>query len=215
MAAGVALLVNENVSAATVLSNLGQPSSGTAFIGTNNPPTGANLMRGETFTTGTNAQGYQLNSVTLEMSAANGNGLGDFVLELRSTDSFQRPLTAIGSFLVTANPVTAGQYTYQFADPNLVMAPSTRYALVARSPTSTGTTASQYAWPNTFGSGQAAPGWSFGGPWSGQEGSTSWAPLRNGPQKYALDVTAIPEPESLWLVGGAAILLATRRGGTL
>jgi hypothetical protein len=204
-----------NCCAATVISNLGQASSGFGFgVGTNDPPTLSNLMRAQTFRTGLQSQGYRLNSVTLSVGGSTGSGLGSFQVQLFAAGPFL-PTTSLGNFSVTSDPVGPGQYTYAFTNPSVVLSPQTYYAIVARSPSSAGPTVSQYGWRTSSTStldASSDPNWLLFDQLVKTEGSANWNSIRSGPYQFAIDATAIPEPSAILLaaVGCTCLLLRWR-----
>ncbi len=204
--------------AAVVLSNMGQLSSGFGFgVGTNNPTSLPNLMRAVTFRTGLNPNGYWLNSVDLGMGGSTGSGLGSFQLQLFATAPFL-PTTSVGDFSLiaaTSDPIDDHPYTFAFTNQSLILTPQTYYAIVARSPSSTGPSVSQYGWRNTSGiDATSDPNWLIFDQLVNTEGSSAWSSIRSGPYQFAIDATAVPEPTQLCLFGcamAAAVLFSRRR----
>jgi hypothetical protein len=191
-------------SAEVVLSNLQSPpgiGSGNG-IGQLSPPATTNTIRGQEFFTDATEPGYRLNSVTLHMADALGTP-GDFVLELYTAPNSGVASGPLGEFTVASNPVTAGHHTFEFAD-NVILAPSTRYMLVASAPNAAGPGISQYGWRlgSFLGSGNM---WGVNAQWVSGNGGASWAPVRSNPLQIAIDATAIPEPTSATFATLAAI----------
>ena len=209
----VLLLCSSTASrAANLISNLGQPSSGFGLgVGTNNPATGPNLMRAETFKTGTNPLGYRLSSVTLAMGGSTGSDLGNLLVQLYDTSAF-KPTSSIGDFIVPSNPFSEGQYTYAFSNTGLILAPATYYSVVVRSPDSAGPTVSQFGWRTATTAAldpASEPSWALFDNLVKTEGVSSWSSVRTGPYQFAIDATAVPEPTSFVLLAIGAWMLLT------
>jgi hypothetical protein len=202
----LALTFSGTLRAETVISNL-MPSSGSGIgIGALNPPSTTNTMQGEGFRTGSDPLGYRLNSVTLHLGGATGNP-GDFVLELYEGYLFGTN-GPIGEFVVTSNPTVAGLYYFDFADDDLILAPATRYMIVASAPDATGRTVSQYGWRQAnFPTVTSGPGWLIIGPTFSNNGGANWTSVRSEPFQFAIDATAIPEPTSILLAGLACAVM--------
>jgi hypothetical protein len=183
-------------SAEVVLSNL-QPPPGVGSgigIGLLSPPDTTNTIRGQEFHTGSTAPGYRLNSVTLHLAGATGTP-GDFVLDLYTGPVSGTAVGPIGEFTVSSNPIAAGHHTFDFAS-DLILAPGTRYMIVASAPDAAGPNVSRYGWYTGNFQGTPAVAWGINGQWVSSNGGGSWAPVRSGPFQFAIDAAAIPEPAS-------------------
>ncbi len=199
--ASLALLLLGHIAtsrAELVLSNL-QPPPGidpSAGIGLLNP-SATNIILGQEFITSAGGPAYRLNSVTLHLAGAAGNP-GDFVLELYTGPLSGIASGPIGQFAVTSNPLTPGHFTFDAVD-ELILAPSTRYMIVASAPDAVGSTVSQYGWYVGNFQGIPGSGWGIIGRWFSSAGDATWTPVRAAPLQFAVDATTIPEPASAWL----------------
>src|SRR5580698_174701 len=91
----------------TYLSNLAQPSIGSAAVA-------SDAWVAEDFVTGNNPGGYALNSVQLSMAAAVGEP-DDFTVMIYSlgpSPTAPLPGSSIGTLNGSSAPLTAGTYTY-------------------------------------------------------------------------------------------------------
>lgn len=196
------LLLAEPLRAEIVFSNLETPPNFGAGVGQLSPPN--NVMIGQGFRTGSTAPGYRLNAVTLNFDDATGNP-GDFKLELYEGLVSGTANGTIGEFLVTTNPLTAGQYTFPFAG-NLILAPGKSYMIVASAPNAAGPDMSQYHWyRGTFQPIPPAESWTDVGQVFSFNGGVTWTPVRAAALQFAIDAASIPEPSGVLL---AAIVIA-------
>ena len=121
-------------------SNLGQASTGTAPVG-NDSWLAADIQ------TGTNAGGYQLNSIRLALADAVGNPSG-FTAMLYTQFGVKGPMpgSSLGTLSGSLHPVTGGIYTYSPTS-NLSLSPHTIYwvVLTAGTPVANGA----YEWSFT------------------------------------------------------------------
>jgi hypothetical protein len=173
----------------TYLSNLGQPSAGTAFLGSDS-------WIAQNFGTGTNPGGYILDSVELLMAPAAGNPSG-FSLALYSprSDDGRFPGESLGN-LTGPDPAAGGTFSYSGA--GFVLAAHTPYFLVlsATTPIADGA----YSWSLAdSSSSDANDGWrvlTF--QWSTVDG-VNWDRHPGDYFQFAVNATAVPEP-SAWLL---------------
>jgi len=187
------------------LSNLSQPSVGSAAVGSDS-------WLAEMISTGNNPGGYELDSVQLAMAPALGTPSGFTVmLYSRSTRPSLGPTP--GSSLGTlsgssTDPVTAGIYTYTAS--GLTLSSSSIYFIVltAGTPVASGA----YAWSVQ----NPAPITSSGG-WNATvsvytsvDGLAWSGPYSDDPQ-FALTATAVPEPDTLYLLGLPGLLFVAWR----
>jgi hypothetical protein len=110
----------------TYLSNLGSATDGGFGVGSNSPA-------GALFETGNNAGGYVLNSIQLELMNATGSNPSGFTATLYNVannlgSQYVRLGSSLGALNGSANPSTAGIYTYT-DDANLTLSPNTFYFL--------------------------------------------------------------------------------------
>jgi hypothetical protein len=176
----------------TYMSNLGQPSIGSEAVGSDSW-----LAAG--FTTGNNARGYVLNSVQLAMTDASGNPSG-FTAMIYSNGGAPEgvsPGSSLGTLVASADPATAGIYTYTPAA-NFTLSPITFYFIVLTAGTAVAN--GSYAWSVT-----GTPS-NYNNRWGDEffyqsSNGTSWGYNPNTyPQfaiiypQFALNATPIPEP---------------------
>jgi len=197
--------------AEVVLTNIAPSAVFGSGIGLLSPPATTNTMRGQDFLTGSLASGYRLNSATLHMGGAAGNP-GDFVLEL-----YKGPLAGIadgpiGQFVVASNPTIAGEHTFDIAN-DIILAPGTRYMIVASAPDAAGPSVSQYGWrPGNFQPIPPSDAWRVGGQYVSTNSGANWTSVRSSPLQFAIDAMAIPEPVSVALAAiGLALLTIVSR----
>jgi hypothetical protein len=151
------------------------------------------------FRCGNNPGGYILDSVQLEMTTASGDPAG-FTVQLYGPGT---PVANPGSSLATlsgsSDPASAGLYTY--TSPDVMLEPGDSYFIVltAASPSGTGS----FGWGLEDPSSNVSAGglWTEGGATLVSSDGSSWTQLagRNDPQ-FALYATAVPEPQTFWLV---------------
>lgn len=204
----VALLAPQIVQAqeTTYLSNLGQPSTGSEAVGSDS-------WLGEVFITGANTSGYTLNSVQLAMTGASGNPSGFTVmiykLFMGTPFLFGTNLGTLGG---SANPSTAGIYTYNPAV-NLTLSPNTGYAIVLNAGTAVADGAYEWSESTTY------PISSGGWPdlstyntffYSSNDGS-SWTTISGAYPQFAINATVVPEPGVLSLFGLGGLGFLWRR----
>ena len=198
--------------AALMVSNLANSTNGSTAV--NDFDSGLRIGRdlGASFTTGTEATSLQ--SVTLSMAAGTHLG-GSFSVKLFSTLGSTVPDADLGvTFTGSANPATAGLYTYTSSAYQL--APLTTYWVVAA--VAHASPDKQYKWNFTNTLSETSPsGWTMGDDiadqttYDGQVGT--WATAYTGVAvKFSVDATAVPEPVSAvaWF-GGLGLAAVWRR----
>jgi hypothetical protein len=152
--------------------------------------------------TGTNAGGYVLNSVQLQMFQESGNAGGFAVMLYSSANNFfsSFPGGNLGSLAGSDNPSTQGIYTYTASGPTL--AASTYYFIVLTAATGSATGAYQLGAGGPYNS---IDGWNTAiDNYSSNDGA-SW--FHGGGGEFAITATAIPEPSAETLSGFGGILL--------
>lgn len=193
--------VSINAQGITYISALNRPSGGALAIASD-----AWLAQG--FYTGTNSQGYRLESVGLLLGTAVGNP-GAFAASLYSSGGTGLPATPIVGLSGTGTPTIAGVYSY--AASGAVLPPSTEFFVIvtAGHPVTSGSYKWQYLAPGVYS--DSIGGWAQGHYASSVDGLV-W--VRSGtvaPFQFEVQATAVPEPSSLALLGLGALLLAARR----
>jgi hypothetical protein len=178
------------------LTSLGQPSIGSAAVASDS-------WQAEVFGTGKNPGGYVLDSIQLAMTPASG-APDDFTVMLYTATGIigAAPGNSIGTLSGSSDPSTGGLYTYT-AD-SLDLAPSTDYFIVVTA--GTAASAGAYAWSleNTS-SATSSGGWGGGILFSSSDGS-SWNYTSGTVPQFDLTATAIPEPDTLILMGLPGVL---------
>ncbi len=171
------------------VSNLGT-SAGSRAVGSNS------WLAGD-FGTGLNADGYELNSVQLAMTDASGNP-NNFTVMLFDCNNLYaiQPGSSLGTLNGSADPATAGIYTYTPAS-NITLSPDTFYFIVLTAGTAVANGA--YEW-NESTSHSSNGGWGdfYGIPQS-SDGLNWGGTISSIYPQFAIDATAIPEPGVLGL----------------
>ena len=187
------------------VSSLGLPSTGSA-------PVGNDSWLAEDIRTGTNADGYLLNSVQLALTNASGNPSGFSAMIYNVNPlivSGAAPGINLGTLNGSLDPVAAGIYTYSPAS-SLTLSPSPEYFIVLTA--GTGVSDGAYQWSNTS---TRAP--TLSGGWNGNHillSSSDGAKWGPGPgyAQFAIAAIAVPEPSTLaLLVLGGFFLVRHRR----
>jgi hypothetical protein len=192
----------------TYLSNLAQPSNGSAAVGSNS-------WIAATFFTGGNSGGYLVNSVQLAMNDSSGTASGFTVMIYAEGPSLGGiiPGSRVGTLAGSENPSTAGIYTYNGGS-SITLAPSTPYFIVITSATTVAT--SSYEW-SLSGTDSYNPtgGWGvISGVSSGVYSSingTSWTSLSATYPQFAINATAAPEPGVVGLFALGGLVIGWRR----
>jgi hypothetical protein len=177
------------------LSNLGQPSTGSAAVGSDS-------WFAAPFRTGTNSGGYSLNSIQLLMNGASGspNGFSAFLYT-------GGPGISLGS-LSGLDPSAGGIFTYTASD--IILSPSSTYFIVvtAATPVAQGS----YHWSLTSGSGySSSDAWRLYSFYSESTDGSSWVIHRLIALQFAVYATAVPEPTTVVLAGLALVGLSRWR----
>jgi hypothetical protein len=159
------------------------------------------------FQTGTNPDGYFLNSAILLFDDSIGNPDG-FTLKLFTAATSGQPGALVGSLTGSSDPDHFGNYNYLGS--GIILQPNMSYSLVAEG-NGTGSGNNQYLWyrANTYAA-ESNDGWGIGSVWYSLNGG-SWT-LWDGYPPAAFEITAVPVPEpsvvSLLLAG---IAITVRR----
>jgi len=185
----------------TYVSSLSPPSAGSAAVGSDSWVAG--LIQ-----TGNNPGGYALDSVQFALTPASGAPSG-FEVELYSGTEYGPavlPESSLSTLIGSSDPETGGFYTY--AASGLTLSPSTDYYLVVTAGTAVASGA--YGWSFANSAPIATGGWIGAGFFATSTDGSSWRFISGSPQ-YALNATAVPEPDTLELFGFPALLFFARR----
>ena len=194
-AAGLLLPEQMPAQGTIYLSNLAQPSGGSVAVASDS-------WLAQRFLTGTNLDGYALNSIQLLMNQASGSPSG-FTVSL-STFNSGVPGSSLDSLSGLA-PSTAGIFTYTASSVSLL--PSTLYFIVvtATTPIAEGS----YYWSKANASSfSSSDGWSLADFYSSSTDGSNWQLHRLFPLQFAVDATAVPEPGRYALAGLGLVWLS-------
>ena len=187
------------------VSSLGLPSTGSTSVGNDSW-----LAAG--FRTGTNVDGYLLNSVQLLLTSASGSPSGFTAMIYNQNPDIivgLAPGSSLGTLNGSLDPVAGGIYTYSPA-PDLVLSPGTYYFIVLTAGTAVADGA--YEWSATSAGGTVlSGGWNAGGSFSSPDGLEWGGHATPPPDQFAISATAIPEPSTFGLLALGGFLLARRR----
>ncbi len=185
------------------LSSLSTTSTGTA-------PVGSNSWLAAGFATGNNAGGYVLNSIELGMAGVSGTPSGFTVMICASAEDPVVVGSSLGTLTGSANPATAGIYTYN-APSYFALSPSTAYYIVVTAGTSVANGA--YNWNESAYPPGVNNGWGVGnGVLIGNDGLPGWGAIPyEGIAQFAIYATPVPEPESFCLFALGALLIGILR----
>ena len=175
------------------LSNLSDSEIGVSAVG-------SDVWWGQTLQTGTNTEGYILNSVQLKLDAPSGAAHG-FNLSISQSN----PNIFIGN-LSGPDPTSSGMFTYIGAGIHLL--PSSQYFLVVSA--SSLTTDGAYMWSYSSAPPNAVGGWSIMRRYRSTDGVNWLIADRSSAFQFAVYATAVPEPSSLALLGLGGSFLFTR-----
>jgi hypothetical protein len=206
---GIMLLVSQLLQAqgTPYLSSLDQAPTGSFAVGNDS-------WLATDFFTGTNAEGYLLDSVQLALTNASGSP-SSFTAMIYSVvfTSGAVPGTNLATLTGSLSPISAGIYTYAPGS-GLTLSPNTLYYLVLTAGTTVANGAYEWDWVYPSTSYNPNGNWEGGGyEFRSSSGSLgSWGHLGEYYPQYAITATAIPEPGVLGLLGlGGLCLLWHRR----
>jgi hypothetical protein len=207
MAITAGLLFSQNGSpqgTVTYVSNLGQPSSGAVSVGNDS-------WFAASFITGTNAGGYLLNSIQLQMADASGNPDGFSVMIYSSVGGAGiYPSSALGPLVGAASPTSGGLYTYSTPS-SLALSQNTDYFVVLTAATAVAN--GEYQWSVTS---MGSPGYNsyhWGGEtlFAQSNNGLNWSYSPGNYGLYSLDATPAPEPGVVGLMAVGGLLFRLRR----
>jgi hypothetical protein len=187
------------------VSNLGQTSTGSSSVGNN-------AWLAADFITGTNANGYTLNSVQLAMTNATDSP-SDFTAMIYSAVAFTsiNPGSNLETLNGSANPSTSGIYIYTDVS-NLMLSPNTYYFIVLTA--GTAVTTGAYSWSVTDTPSSGYNGYHWGGEvfFADSSNGSSWNYTPGIYGQFAINATAVPEPSAISLILlGSGVLFYVRR----
>ena len=207
-AALAGLAVTPALSAQTAVSNLGQPVTGSANIGTQGG--GESWRRTFSFTTGANAGGYDFSGITF--SFTNGSGTPN-PLDVQLFSTFDANTVAGGGNLLSAlslssgNPLSAGNSVY--TGTVSLNASSTYFLMLSAGPAIAPGNNYTYQLPTTYAEDIGGlDGWTIGdGSWISSPTST-WS--SNGSlASFSVQASAVPEPATSAVLLAGFVLSAT------
>jgi hypothetical protein len=188
------------------VSNLSDPSTGSAAVGSGS-------WFAADFITGTNAGGYDLNSVQLAMADATGSPTGFTAMIYTSVSRAGAgfPGSSLDTLDGSANPFTAGIYTYTPAA-NITLSPNTVYFLVATAGTTVASGAYDWNVTSTDSPGYSSYHWGGETFFPTSSNGKDWYYASSTYGEFALTATAAPEPSASWLLllGGGALIYVRR-----
>jgi hypothetical protein len=173
------------------VSSLDQPSAGSAEVGSDS-------WVAAWFRTGSNPGGYALDSLQLDMTPATGDP-GGFTVQLYTAGNYngtEVPVSSLATLTGSSDPVTAGVYTYTASGLTLSSSSDYYVVLTAGTPVATGA----YDWSFDNSTADTSGGWSGSDYLLSSSDGSSWKPNFEDAQ-FSLTATAVPEPDTLVLMG--------------
>jgi hypothetical protein len=201
--------INKAQGTITYLSNLGQLSAGSLDVGSDS-------WLAEPFITGTNVEGYALNSIQLSMADASGNASGFTVMLYTSAQSNGSPASNLSNFSGSSDPATSGIYTYSPIS-TFTLLPDTLYFIVLTAGTAVANNdAFEWSLASTHSYNQTGQWFAgdligIGGIYASSNGS-SWSKTYYFYPQYDIRASVVPEPSiSLLLLLSGGVLIYVRR----
>src|ERR1700734_4034068 len=176
------------------VSNLGQTSIGSSSVGSNS-------WYAADFITGTNANGYMLDSIELGMTNAAGSPSG-FTVMIYNTVIFAGrsiPGIALATLSGSTDPSVVNIYTYTPAS-SLTLSPNTGYFIVLTAGTSVANGAYEWSVTSTPSLGFNSYNWGGETSFLNSINGINWNNTSGIYGQFAIDATAAPEPSSSWLL---------------
>ena len=187
----------------TYVSTLGGTPIGSAAIG-------ADSWIAQPFFAGTNAAGYVLNSIQLQMTAASGSPT-DFSVAIYSNPGNGPPGSSLAP-LTGADPSLGGVFTY--SAPNLLLQPRTEYSVVVTAATAIAQGAYYWSAVDSFGTvTSGSDRWFINDAYYSSVNGSSWTSvLRQDIFQLGINATPVPEPPAcaLWAAALACLSLWRR-----
>jgi hypothetical protein len=170
-------------------------------------PVGSDSWVAAAFRAGNNPGGYVLDSIELQMEAASGspNGFSVEIYEQSSTD-LPNPGSSLATLEGATSPESAGVYTYTFTGSGITLTPDTEYFIVATAATASASGSFTWALENPPLNYSIGSDWTEGGVTLGSSDGLSWSEISGNDPQIALTATAVPEPETLYLLSLPGVL---------
>jgi hypothetical protein len=177
------------------------PAQGTLYVSNlGQTPTGSNAIGSDSwiaqgFITGTNSNGYTLNSIQLLMDANSGSP-SNLAVSIYSSLS-GNPNNNLGN-LVGSDPLAGGIFTYTAS--GITLSQSTFYFVVLTAATTIAQGA--YNWSATTGGPQGGVGgWDIFGEYFSSTDGLSWQASRENNFQFGIYAMPVPEPSTYALAG--------------
>jgi hypothetical protein len=200
-------------------------AQGTTYLSSLSPtatsslPVGSDYWLAAGFFTGTNADGYVLDSVQLALADGSGSPSGFTAMIYAQNHIIPGavlPGSSLGTLNGSLNPVTSGIYTYTPAS-SLALSPSTPYFIVLTAGTTVANGA--YWWnQSAFPPGSTGVWGADNAVLHSSDGISDWFSdpypyPYSGLAQFSITATAVPEPRvlSLFALGGLCFLWRRRR----
>ncbi len=199
-AAGVALLSVVPASATTYTTSL--PGSSLGPYGLN-----ASQQLGVSFETGSNLEGYEINSVTLALNLASDEGSLLTPTLFATSAGLPSGAALFSDFTLTTAGTGINNYTFT-ANSSFILDPNTSYALVLVP----GAISLGHGWYYTVDASTNIGGWSMANNLlASMDGGSTWSAPAGATVKTAINATAVPEPSALIFLGVAGVTAVALR----
>jgi hypothetical protein len=202
LAFGLCARLSTQAQGTTYVSNLGTPFSGSVSAATDS-------WAGVEFRAGSNAGGYYLDSVQLEMTAAIGSPNAFNVMIYRDVGLVgPHPGVNLATLSGSANPSLAGVYSYTPTS-QLVLTPATSYYIIVTAGTPAADGAYQWGYAATY-SYNLLERWNTS-PYQRSADGSAWYYLPGIFPEFAINATPVPEPYSAGLLIAGVLCLLHRQ----